>query len=154
MNEEFKTINFQKKIKQIKKSNNEKRQDAFKHHDVNQFNALHYACMYGHSRCVILLVEEARIAINSKVASGYTALHIAARNNRREICKYLVEEAKPQRANVLSEGLERDTPRKSAEELGHAGVAEYLLYHEKRMMMWQNKFLGGMMMWQCCITRE
>lgn len=40
------------------------------------------------------------------------------------------------RANVLVEGLEKDTPRKSAEELGHVEVAEYLLYHEKRMLKW------------------
>ena len=89
--------------------------------------------------CVSLLVEEARIAINSKIASGYTPLHIAARNNRLLICKYLVEKAKPQRANVLLEGLERDTPRKSAEDLGHGDVAVYLQYHEKRMTMWQNR---------------
>lgn len=73
-----------------------------------------------------LLVEEARIGVNSKVASGYTPLHIAARNNSLTICKYLVEKAEPQRANVLIEGLERDTPKKSAEDLGHGDVAVYL----------------------------
>ena len=85
---------------------------------------------------VQLLVEQAKISVDGKIASGYTPLHIAARNNYLNICKFLVEQ---HRADVLVEGLEKDTPRKSAEELGKVEVAEYLLKHEKRMLMWKNR---------------
>lgn len=91
ISDEYKSINFKKKIKQLKKYNYDKRHAAFNHFDINQFNALHYACAHGFTQLVPMLVEEARISVEAKIASGYTPLHIAARNNNLQICKYLVE---------------------------------------------------------------
>jgi len=128
-----------KKVRKMMKDNYESRSNTMDHRDINSFNALHYACMYGNLACVVSLVEEARIPINNVPTSGYTALHIAARNNRLEICQYLVLQAKPQKADVLIRGLEKDTPKEAAVELQREEIAEFLDYHERRMTMWKNR---------------
>ena len=50
------------------------------------------------------------IGINSVNSSNNTPLHIAAKNGYMSICKYLVENATPIRADVLLKGLDNDTP--------------------------------------------
>jgi hypothetical protein len=41
-------------------------------------------------------------------------LHVAAKNGYFEICKYMVEDARPIKANVLLKGLENETPKEAA----------------------------------------
>lgn len=48
-------------------------------------------------------------------SSGFTPLHIAAKNGYFEICKYLIEEAPVvEKADVLAIGLDGETPYLSA----------------------------------------
>lgn len=69
----------------------------------------------GHLECVKLLVEEAEIYVNSVTSSNNSALHIAAKNGHLEVCKYLVEHAKPIRADVLLRGLDNETAMEAAQ---------------------------------------
>jgi ankyrin repeat protein len=70
-----------------------KKEADFEHVDIYQWNSLHYACRHGDFEMVKILVEKAKININSTNSSGFTALHIAAKNGFMEICKYLIEDA-------------------------------------------------------------
>lgn len=103
------------------------------------WSALHHACLYGQLGCVKVLVEEAELPINSITNSNNTALHTAAKNGHFSVCKYLVEEAKPIKANVLSKGLDNETPMASAMNHGKFEVGELLEYHERRMRHWNNR---------------
>jgi hypothetical protein len=88
------------------------------HRDNCEWNALHHACQHGHLDCVKVLVEEAKISVNSVTSSNNSALHTAAKNGHLEVCKYLVEEAKPIKADVLQKGLENETPMEAAMDHG------------------------------------
>lgn len=88
------------------------------HRDSSDWNALHHACQFGQLDCVKVLVEEARLNVNSVTSSGNTPLHIAAKNGHYFICKYLTEDALPFKANVLQEGLEQETPMEAAFDFG------------------------------------
>lgn len=78
-------------------------------------------------------MELGKLNVNSLTSSNNTALHIAAKNGHLAICKYLVEEAKPLKADVLLKGLDNDTPCVAALEMGKYEEGKYLRHHEKRM---------------------
>jgi hypothetical protein len=84
-------------------------------------------------------VEKAGLNVNALTSSNNTCLHIAAKNGYIGICKYLVEEAKPLKADVLIKGLDNDTPCEAALEMGKVAEGNYLLYHQKRMQHWRNR---------------
>lgn len=88
---------------------------------------------------VRVLVEIGKIDVNMPNSSNNSALHIAAKNGLQEICKYLVDCAKPVKADVLIKGLDGETPKEAAMEMGHYEVGKFLAYHEKRMRNWRNR---------------
>jgi ankyrin repeat protein len=107
--------------------------------DQSGWNALHHACHQGTIECVKVLVEEAEIPINALTNSNNSPLHTAAKNGHLSICKYMIEHAKPEKANVLLTGLEGETPMETALDHGKNEVGEYLTHHENRMRHWNNR---------------
>jgi ankyrin repeat protein len=78
-------------------------------------------------------VEQGKLNVNSLTSSNNTALHIASKNGHLDVCKYLVEDAKPLKADILLKGLDNDTPSEAALEMGKLEECKYLKYHENRM---------------------
>ena len=58
---------------------------------------------------------DSKSLIYSVTSSNNSALHIAAKNGHLEVCKYLVEHAKPIRADVLLRGLDNETAMEAAQ---------------------------------------
>ena len=77
--------------------------------------------------------------INAINSSSNTPLHVAAKNGYFEICKYLVEDARPIKANVLLKGLENETPKEAATQHGKTRVSEFLSIHQKKAGNWNNR---------------
>ena len=86
-----------------------------------------------------MLIEEGGLNVNKVNTSGNSCLHIAAKNGHLNICKYLVEEAQPIKADVLCKGLDNETPMEAAIDMGKFEVGNYLQVHQKRMINWQNR---------------
>ncbi len=60
---------------------------------------------------VKILVEKAKINVNSTNSSGFTPLHIAAKNGFMDICKYLIDETPvDEKSDILIKGLDGETP--------------------------------------------
>ncbi len=86
-----------------------------------------------------MLVELGKVDVNITNSSNNTALHIAAKNGLLEICKYLVEHAKPTKSDVLIKGLDAETAREAANDMGNYDVGKYMGFHERRMRNWRNR---------------
>lgn len=60
-------------------------------------------------------------------------MHIAAKNGHLSICKFLVEGIpKTMKADLLLKGLDGETAKDAALDMGKDEVGMYLQYHEKR----------------------
>ena len=86
-----------------------------------------------------MLVEDGGLNVNATNSSCNTCLHVAAKNGHLAVCKYLVEEAHPIKADVLAKGLENETPMEAAMDMGKFEVGNYLMVHEKKMKNWRNR---------------
>ena len=75
------------------------------------------------------MIEIGQLNINNVTSSNNTALHIAAKNGHLNVCKYLVEEAKPIKADVLIRGLDNDTPKDAAMDMGKFDEGNFLAFH-------------------------
>ena len=109
------------------------------HKDIFEWTALHYACQRGNLSCVKLLIEKGKLGINNITSSNNSALHIAAKNGHLLVCKYLVEDALPFKADVLIKGLDNDTAKDASADMGKEEVARYLDYHQNKMQHWKNR---------------
>eukprot|EP00879_Flechtneria_rotunda_P005069 GHRR01005346.1.p1 GENE.GHRR01005346.1~~GHRR01005346.1.p1 ORF type:complete len:287 (+),score=90.79 GHRR01005346.1:125-862(+) len=87
--------------------------------------ALHLASLYGHLRCVSLLLEQRASPDPVNAEDGTTPLHDAAAGGYLDIVKLLVERAG--RAVIHIQDSDGDTALHNAARGGHLAVVQYLL---------------------------
>ena len=51
----------------------------------------------------------------------------------------MIEKAKPIKADVLIRGLDNDTPKEAALDMGKYEVGNFLAFHQKKMQHWRNR---------------
>jgi ankyrin repeat protein len=79
------------------------------------------------------------LSINALTSSNNSCLHIAAMNGHLEVCKYLIEEAKPHKVDVLLLGLNNETAAEAAFNAGKKETYNYVLEHQIKMQNWRNR---------------
>ena len=107
--------------------------------DMFEWTALHWACKAGFLDIVKVLVEIGGANVNQLNSSHNTPLHIAAKNGFMEICKYLIEVVREPKVDVLIKGLDNETAKDAAIDMGKNELGKYLAFHEKRMEHWKNR---------------
>jgi ankyrin repeat protein len=97
--------------------------------DSNGWTSLHRAALFGHLRCVIVLIGRADnvkmtpAEVNAAAHDGLTPLHFAAHNGREKICGLLIEAG----ARLDAEASSGHTPLMAAEHFHPSNAALHAL---------------------------